>query len=842
MWKIEAGEGMTIEEEIGSGSFGTVYRVRIDGKDYAMKRMRVPQGPEEEKALLRKLGDATSVKEYCRDIARELLKEAEVLRDLKGEPNIASILDYRMEETETGFEITFLMEYLEPFSEYEVTHKMEEADVIRMGLDLCSALEACEKRGILHRDLKPDNILMKDGAFQICDFGVAKNLEKTCVTASVQGTFSYMAPEVYFGKKYDTRADIYSLGMILYRISNNGRVPFLSPGERMVRYKEEEEAFNRRINGEELPAPAFASPELAEILMKACAYYPEKRYASASDMKKDLLLLQQGRYKVKGKGTIRSGKRTAKDYGKAALALTGVLVVLLLAAWGALYFYRARFVNLCDPAIQAKIAEEYGITTGPRLDGNGVLYIDRKEDLYCTTSTGEYPWMDKKDQIRKIVFGEQVTDDEAFRNEILTVTQNEIYVEYNGFQVPTRVNIVRIDYNAYMSGDSFSRCLNLREIVIQGDSFYFMTGIDFTGCKNLEVIQCPKDTEVFLTGDAGLSDTAWYQKEGCQIIGSTLLRYNGSETIIDTLPGHITHIVAGAFKENEQVTEIFLPESLREIGAEAFYACSSLKMVHMPDQVVKIETAAFGECVALEEMTIPEQAELSDRVFIGCRSLRNLTVQPGNPYCTVVDGALYNADQTDLLWCSPCVEGTFVIPDSVQRINGYAMQDCLFLTKVVFPENYEGGVAGLFGESPYLTEIVIPETNPYGKKEGPLVLSKGGDELILCLRDAAGEIAIPERVRAIDEYAFYGCGEIERITVPDTVGFLFNSAFENCTSLTQINLPAAVKMIANRAFAGCTSLTDIYYGGTKEAWERLTGRFDLGFEEEKTEVHFTEAN
>jgi hypothetical protein len=74
------------------------------------------------------------------------------------------------------------------------------------------------------------------------------------------------------------------------------------------------------------------------------------------------------------------------------------------------------------------------------------------------------------------------------------------------------------------------------------------------------------------------------------------------------------------------------------------------------------------------------------------------------------------------------------------------------------------------------------------------------------------------------------------------VGFLFNSAFENCTSLTQINLPAAVKMIANRAFAGCTSLTDIYYGGTKEAWERLTGRFDLGFEEEKTEVHFTEAN
>ena len=400
-------EGMTIVDKLGSGSFGTVYSVRLNGKEYAMKKMTVPQGPEEEKALLRKLGNEQSVKEYCRDVAQDLLHEVSVLQNLKEEPNIVSVLDCRSQETQTGYEIAFLMEQLEPFPVYEKTHRMEEADVLSLGLDLCTALEACERKGILHRDLKPDNILVtKDGRFQICDFGVARNLEKTRVTASVQGTFSFMAPEVYYGKKYDHRADLYSLGLIMYRLMNKGWEPFVPADANMLRYKDVEAALNRRMSGEAIPAPADASPEFAEILLRACAYYPEKRYASATDMKKDLFLLQEGKYKRKGIEGI--GKRTARDYLRVALAAAGILTAAFVLCKAALFIYRDRFVNLCDPRIQAILAEEYGLVTGPRLDGNGVLHIERNEDLYCTYE-GEYPWMEQKDLIKKIVFGENVT-------------------------------------------------------------------------------------------------------------------------------------------------------------------------------------------------------------------------------------------------------------------------------------------------------------------------------------------------------------------------------------------------------------------------------------------------
>ena len=93
---------------------------------------------------------------------------------------------------------------------------------------MCNALELCEKRGIIHRDIKPDNIFINDnGDYKLGDFGVARQLEKSSTFMSRRGNQAYMAPEVYKGEWYGEKADIYSLGLVLYRLLNNSRIPFM---------------------------------------------------------------------------------------------------------------------------------------------------------------------------------------------------------------------------------------------------------------------------------------------------------------------------------------------------------------------------------------------------------------------------------------------------------------------------------------------------------------------------------------------------------------------------------------------------------------------------------------
>lgn len=110
------------------------------------------------------------------------------------------------------------------------TYPPTEADVIRLGIDMCRALEVCAKENIIHRDIKPSNIFVSEhGDYKLGDFGVARHLEASCRELSKKGTYDYMAPEVYRDSVYDARADIFSLGIVLYKLMNNGRIPFLPP-------------------------------------------------------------------------------------------------------------------------------------------------------------------------------------------------------------------------------------------------------------------------------------------------------------------------------------------------------------------------------------------------------------------------------------------------------------------------------------------------------------------------------------------------------------------------------------------------------------------------------------
>lgn len=285
-----------IEEEIGSGAFGTVYKIMREdfGKRYysALKVIHIPQDKNESKSLIKELGDKKSVSDYYSNFVQDFAKEIEVMAQLKGNSNIVSFEDHSFipDEDGIGWTILIRMELLIPFVDYMVDNNITTEDVIRLGIELCTALEICEEKHIIHRDIKPDNIfLSENGRFELGDFGIARELEKTTGGLSKKGTYSYMAPEVYKGEPYNNTVDIYSLGIVMYKLLNHNRAPFMPDYPNPIKYSDREEALRKRMSGDAVSPIKDIPTELSDIVCKACAFNPKDRYASASDMKVALL-------------------------------------------------------------------------------------------------------------------------------------------------------------------------------------------------------------------------------------------------------------------------------------------------------------------------------------------------------------------------------------------------------------------------------------------------------------------------------------------------------------------------------------------------------------------------
>lgn len=281
-----------VEKQIGKGSFGVVYKaVRTDHSlttEAAIKVISIPQDTSEVDSLRSDGMDMNATRTYLRGIVDDFVNEIQLMESFKGIQNIVSVEDYKVVERtyEIGWDIFIRMELLTPFNTWVIDHPMSEADVIRLGIDMCTALEICEKRQIIHRDIKPENIFINDfGFFKLGDFGIARKLEGTQSGLSTKGTYNYMAPEVANGSSYDARVDIYSLGIVLYRLLNSNRLPFIDTDQQLMSPAARKEAIERRMRGEALPPPKNASKIMAGLILCACAYDPNKRFKNASVMK-----------------------------------------------------------------------------------------------------------------------------------------------------------------------------------------------------------------------------------------------------------------------------------------------------------------------------------------------------------------------------------------------------------------------------------------------------------------------------------------------------------------------------------------------------------------------------
>lgn len=290
-----------IVEKIGEGSFGKVYKAcrTEQGTTFysAIKVITIPSNQGELSSVRSESPNEQSVKEYFQGLVDECIQEVSTMEYFRGNSYVVSVEDYKVVEylDDIGWDIFIRMEYLTSFMEYCAEKPLKEEDVIRLGIDLCKALEYCQCQNIIHRDIKPENIFVsRFGEFKLGDFGIARELDRSMSGLSKKGTFSYMAPEMYKGEEYDARVDIYSLGIVLYKLCNHNRLPFISLQKQLITYHDKENALNRRMAGEELPMPAQADAILGGVILKACAYDRDERYQTAEEFREALERVKSG--------------------------------------------------------------------------------------------------------------------------------------------------------------------------------------------------------------------------------------------------------------------------------------------------------------------------------------------------------------------------------------------------------------------------------------------------------------------------------------------------------------------------------------------------------------------
>ena len=271
-----------IEKLIGKGSYGSVY-----------KASRTEHGNTFYSAI-KHISIEDSEDYPAEQVEQALTREININYQLRGESHFVSFEDSTFIDKPDGrgSDAFIRMELLTSLTDQMKLAPLTEDEVIRLGVDICEALEGLEKRNIIHRDIKPANIFVSDtGAYKLGDFGVARSLGGTTGGMTIAGTFNYMAPEIAKGAQVRLNADLYSLGIVMYEMLT-AQKPY--EGETIT------EIAVKHINANPVPPHELVPdvpPELERITLKAMCADIDERYQSAEELLEDLELFVQEQLK-----------------------------------------------------------------------------------------------------------------------------------------------------------------------------------------------------------------------------------------------------------------------------------------------------------------------------------------------------------------------------------------------------------------------------------------------------------------------------------------------------------------------------------------------------------------
>ncbi len=605
----ESWQNWELTEEIGSGSFGTVYKAteKNSREVCAVKIIDIPRGGivtpeimnrifgedkgdgsrdrtrskkdrlkersggkgsgEEEKPLPQGLKGADLLKEIRRREEEEARQEkvkneaiqacfrtiaqscVDLVREtqkLKDQDHILTIHEVDMVEhqEEIGFSVFVRMDCLQPAAQRLVAGRLAEMEVIGLGEDLCRALTAAEDAGIVHGDIKPENILCtEDGRYVLADFGIARLLKDTVMSLGSSGTFRYTAPETYLEGTVSRSTDLYGVGILLYLLMNRDKDPFVDMKKPILYFQDRDKAFRARLEGTDpVPAPAEGSEAFRNLITKACAYEPRRRYRSAREFLDDLEKLKNGSYTMKRVNTRKAGAKRKKKRGRRLFSKLAALVILCGLVLAGRWSWNHFFFRYLD-----KVSCGQDILCS--LDGNGLLSLQGQGD----PAQGQVPWKDYRDKIKTIEISDGITG---------------------------------------ISDGMFAGCEKLTEVKM-GKDIRSIGREAFSGCGRLRKLDLPDRLEWIMP--RAFASTAWMegQEEPFLIKDDVLLYYEGSsrekggESAL-TVPQGVKELADYSLAENEKLLSLEIPATVETIGDSALEGSDNLEEIRLaPDSSVR---------------------------------------------------------------------------------------------------------------------------------------------------------------------------------------------------------------------------------------------------------------
>ena len=264
------------------------------------------------------------------------------------------------------------------------------------------------------------------------------------------------------------------------------------------------------------------------------------------------------------------------------------------------------------------------------------------------------------------------------------------------------------------------------------------------------------------------------------------------------IPDSVTNITTLAFYRCNGLVSVQVPGSVTAIKNGTFRECNNLKKVILNEGITGIEQYAFYDCELLEEISIPGTVTtVGNSAFYRCKNLKNIEIPEG---VTKIDGSAF-------IFCSSLEQ--IKLPQSLMSIGSGAFDNCTSLISVELPDNAIIS-SDTFKECKNLSDIVISDTNNnYIVKNG--ILYNKNMTRILCypagIKDT--EFFVPDTVKTIGDFAFYGTKALESINIPDSVTNIGTDAFGECSGLKEVVIPDSVTSMGEAVFYKCTSLEKV---------------------------------
>ena len=519
----------------------------------------------------------------------DFLAEARRVARLKHE-SIVPVYDVGV-ENDTCYIVT---EYVEggSLADKLVSGRIPRDQAIRWVSEIADALEYAHLNGVIHRDVKPANILIDHhGRAKLADFGIAHSATKTGSFAPSLGTLKYMSPEQLEGKPSDHRSDLYSLGVVLYEVMT-GRIPYSSSEPNVLR--------KEIVLGKPSDWPTDFPKDIRDICQKALSKSPHQRHASSAQFGAELRRVNGGRQ------------------GNIWWPWIALLVAIPVIASSFLLINRLPAPPKPNaPVSSALVDEDAQYADLPANPASDFRYEIIDSSVKITGFAGSSTVVKIPDTIEdkpvSTIGRKSFSQSRDFTAVILpkttTTIESEAFFNCSWLRhITIPEHCTRIEEGAF-AGTA------LTEVFLPASVVHFSNAV--YQCPTLLSIKVDPANQVFTSIDGIL-----YDKKV-----TAVLRCPEGRTKAVSLPSTVHHVGRMAFHHCLNLSSITLPDGVDFIGQMAFYRCTNLERISIPKGVKKIEAQTFVDCPRLKSISLPEGLEeIDDGVFWGCTSLKTITI------------------------------------------------------------------------------------------------------------------------------------------------------------------------------------------------------------------------